>query len=202
VKIATVIKVAIFLLVLVVGVSLWYKYLKPEDPPLKPPAAGTVIPQETKPVHHGDPVLPQPDAHTTGVVHITIPPDTSHQVDPTKPTEIDVYIPDNPDQPPEVRSDTPLQATFTPVTDRWVVLGPRFLLGGSASIDGYVSPWAGLSIAKFWHVVNVGPGIDRSAIGVFLSYEFYREFNAGAMWYALPLRDGASRAGIVVSYRF
>lgn len=195
------IKIGIFCAVVIVGLLAWFHF-KPTPVPVAPPAAGTVTPTVTPTVVHGDPVLPKPDSHISGVLHITIPPGTTKPPAEQKPRDIYVYIPDNPAKPPEVRSQEPLQATFSPVVDPWVVFEPRLLLGGSGSIDGYVSPWAGLSVASFWSKVNAGAGIDRSAIGLFLAYEFFREFALGAMWYALPLRDDASRAGILIAYRF
>ena len=208
VKIATAIKIGVFLVVVILGLLAWFHW-KPQPKPDRPPvpAQGQVIPEVQKPVVHGDPILPQPDQHITGVLHITIPPDTLHKSssdDPAlhKPRDIYIYLPVGPQEPPEIRSEMPLQATFSPVVDRWVVFDPRLCIGGSGAIDGVVSPWAGISCMRLWSKVNLGAGIDRSAIGLFCSYEFFREFNVGAMWYTVSLRDNAPRAGIILAYRF
>jgi len=213
VKIATIIKAAIFILILIVGVSLWHRFgsetwwhwwgsQNSTQVPPPPPAAGTVKPTEEPPIVHGSSSLPQPDKETTGVVHITIPPDTTKPVSEQKPHVIDIYINKDPEKPPEIRSEMPLQATFSPVVDRWIVLEPKLMLGGSATFDARVSPWGGLSVLRLWKVVNIGAGIDMNSIGPFVGYEFWREFNVGGIWGMVPLSAGQSRGAIFVAYRF
>jgi hypothetical protein len=168
-----------------------------------PPAGATDAPAiVTRPVVHGDPALPQPDDHTTGVLRIVIPPDTGAHVDPSKPREIFVYIDENPRTPPRVRSEVVVQTTFSPVVDPWLSIQPRLMVGASGSFDGYVSPWAGVRLVQLFQRVNIGAGLDRTAAGVFCSYTFFREFQFGVQWYILPIREGAPRAGIVFAYRF
>ena len=198
-------KIIGFLVLIILGLLAWYHWKKPpviEHPPI--PAQGQVIPEVTKPVIHGDPILPQPDQHISGVLHITIPPDTTRgkNAEPAKPQEIYIYLPIGPQEPPEVRSDAPVAVTYSPVVDPWLKLDPRLNVGGSASLDGWVSPWAGVRVVQLWSKLHFGLGLDRSAIGLWGSFTFFRQFAIGAQWNALPLRTGAARASIVIAYEF
>jgi hypothetical protein len=187
------------LVVIVAGLFLW-QHFKPEPKPVLPPAppsAGEVPVQPAENVTHGDPSLPKPDEHTTGVLRITVAPDSV-----AKPRDIFVYIDRDPKRPPQIRSEAPVQAQYAPVVDPWLKLEARLMVGGSGSFDGYVSPWAGVSLLQLFQKVSLGAGVDRTAVGAFVSYEFFREFNVGAMYYILPIRDGTARAGIFVAYRF
>lgn len=191
----------IAVVLIIAGVFVW-RHFRSEELKAPPPTAGSV-PIVTAPhVTHGDPSLPQPDEHTTGVLHIAIPADSTNPLHPTKPRDIFVYIPDDPEEPPQVRSEIPVQARFAPVVDPWLLLEVRFIAGGSSSTDGVVSPFVGLSGVKLFRKVNIGVGLDRTAAGAFVSYEFFREFNAGAMWYFIPIRDTHARASIFIAYRF
>lgn len=188
---------------IVSGIFLWQHFKsepKPTLPPA-PPSAGEVPVAPAENVTHGDPSLPQPDEHTSGVLRITVAPDTGN-VDRTKPRDIFVYVDQDPKKPPRIRSEAQIQAQYAPVVDPWLKLEARLMLGGSGSFDGYVSPWAGVSVLQVFQKVSIGAGVDRTAAGVFASFEFFREFNVGAMWYVLPLRDGTARAGIFLAYRF
>jgi hypothetical protein len=200
-------KVIGFLVVIILLLLAWYHFFgsrpeKPSNPPI--PTSGEVTPTVTKPVVHGDPILPQPDQHISGVLHITIPPDTTRgkNAEPAKPQEIYIYLPIGPQEPPEVRSDAPVAVTYSPVVDPWLTLDPRLNVGGSASLDGYVSPWAGVRVIQLWSKLHFGLGIDRSAIGVYGGFTFFRQFSVGAMHYTVPLRSDASRFGIIVVYEF
>ncbi len=181
---------------IVAGIFLWHRY-GPEDALVAPPAAGTVPVVVAPHITHGNASLPAPDEHTTGVLHVIIPPDT---VPTGKPRDIVIYLNDDPGKPPMLRTDFPVQSTFTPVVDPWLKLETRLSVGASYSDD--VSPWGGIALVQLWRNVDVGAGIDDDGIGIFASYRIWREFSVGAMWYALPVFDSDARAAITISYEF
>lgn len=191
--------IAVAVVILVAAFLLWQRYgPKPDNTPKPPPTAGSVPTVIAPKVTRGDPALPKPDTHTTGILRVVIPDTVTGGV----PREIFIYLTDEPDVPPLIKSDAPIQAEFSPVVDPWLVLKARLVVGGSVSTDGYVSPFVGLSCVRLFRTVNIGAGIDRTAVGVFASWEFFRELNIGAVYYVLPIRDTHARAGIFIGYRF
>jgi hypothetical protein len=190
--------IIVVVVLIIAGVFLWNKY-GPRPLPLEPPASGEVPVVVQPNVTHGDPVLPKPDEQTVGVLRIAIPEDTVNHV-PAR--DVYVYINKDPDKPPQVRSDTPVQASYSPVVDPWLVFQARVMVGGGSSLDGYVSPFVGISAIKLFRNINLGIGVDRTAIGAIVSYEFFREFNIGVSYYVLPFRETTTRGGIFVAYRF
>lgn len=185
----------------IAGVFLWRNF-GPVRTPLPPPTSGDV-PVVTAPhITHGNASLPAPDEHTTGVIRLTVPPDTVAGVAIGKPREIFIYLMDNPADPPKVRSETPIQAVFAPVVDPWLSFKLRFTIGGSANNEGDVSPWGGMTFIRLFRRVDLGAGIDKSGLGAFASYEFFREFSVGASWYVVPFADSDASVAVVVSYSF
>lgn len=184
--------------VILAGWFLWQKY-GPQEVVQPPPPIGNVTQNVGPNVTHGSPSLPKPDAHTTGILRVVVPPESVYT---GKPREVYIYIQDNPKTPPVVRSDTPISTTFHAVVDPWLMLQTRLMLGGSLANDGDVSPWGGVALVRLFNRIDTGAGIDEDGIGVFISYQVWREFEVGAMWYALPVFDSDARAALVVSYRF
>lgn len=187
--------------VIIAGVFLWRRF-GPVPAPVLPPASGVVPVTQGQHVTHGSPSLPQPDEHTTGVLHVTVPPDTVAGMATGKPRDIFIYLTDDPAKPPTVRSETPIQAAFSPVVDPWIMLQAKFMLGGSLSNDGDVSPWGGVGAIRLFRHFDIGGGVDEDGIGVFVSYQAWREFDVGAMYYLLPLFESDARACLFVAYRF
>lgn len=186
------------LVLILAGWFLWQKY-GPREVVQPPPPIGNVT-QTTGPnVTHGSPALPKPDNHTTGILRVVVPPESVYT---GKPREVFIYIQDNPKTPPVVRSDTPVSTTFHAVVDPWLYFKLRYAIGASLSDGAHVSPWGGVSFVTLFRTVDLGAGIDKQGIGAFLSYRVWREFEVGAMWYALPVFDSDARAALVLSYRF
>ena len=191
--------IAVAVVILIAGVLLWQHYgPKPDDTPKPPPTAGTVPVHVADNVTHGDPALPKPDSHTTGILHIAIP-DTAH---PGVPREIFIYLDRDPSVPPLIKSDSPIQAEFSPVVDPWIMLQAHVLIGGSLSNAGDVSPWGGVAAVRLFRNFDIGGGIDEDGIGVFISYQAWREFDVGAMWYVLPILQSDARVCVFLAYRF
>jgi hypothetical protein len=187
---------------IIAAVLLWQKY-GADDPVIQaPPTAGDVPVAVAPHITHGNPSLPAPDEHTTGVVQITVPPDTVAGVAIGKPRDIFIYLTDKPGIAPTVRSETPIQAVFAPVVDPWLSFKFRLSIGGSANNEGVVSPWGGVTFVRLFRHVDLGAGIDRSGLGAFASYEFFREFSIGASWYVVPFDHSEASAALVVSYSF
>jgi hypothetical protein len=192
--------IAVAVVILIAGLLLWLKF-KPvaEEPIPPPPPTAGAVPIDVKPnVTHGDPSLPKPDEHTTGVLRIAIS-DTNA---PGKIRTIFVYIPEDPETPPQVRSEIPVQAQFAPVVDPWFMLQKRLMLGGSLSDEGDVSPWVGVGDIQLFRRIDLGAGADEDGIGVFVAYHVWRDFDIGAMYYILPLFESDARACLFIAYRF
>lgn len=192
--------IAVAVVILVAGIMLWQRYgPKQSDTPKPPPTAGNVPAVIAPKVTRGDPALPKPDNHTTGILRVVLPVDSTR---PVVPREIFIYLNGDPAAPPLIKSDAPIRATFSPVVDPWLLLQARIMVGGSASNRGEVSPWGGLSGIRLWRHVDIGAGVDEGGIGAFVSYEFFREFNIGLSWYLVPFYDSDASVAVVVSYGF
>lgn len=180
------------------GWFLWQKY-GPQEVIQPPPPIGNVTQTVGPNVTHGSPSLPKPDTHTTGILRVVVPPESVHT---GKPREVFIYIQDNPKTPPVVRADGPVSTTFHAVVDPWLKFQVQLAIGISLDNDADVSPWAGVQLVTLFRHVDLGAGVDEDGIGVFASYRIWREFEVGAMWYALPVFDSDARCAITISYRF
>ena len=169
---------------------------KPKPSPVFP--ANVKVPTEGKDIPRKVSEATAPVGYHGGVAHVTVK-DTIRQEDVGKIKERDVtvYLPNDPQEDPPIYVIGPgspgitVDMMYQYVSDPVATIKPNLFVGGSGDGVPTVSPFLGVSGLEVFKVVHFGAGVDRMALGPFISGE-YRYVNLGIKWQALRFRKDAS----------
>ncbi len=135
--------------------------------------------------------------------------DTVGQV---KEVVVDVVIPKDENVTPAVTTDATegnafwgsgidVEAEYVPVTDPWLQLRIRPLVGCSADWIRGLSPVAAVSVLDIAGVVHAGASADRFGCAPFLSAEVWREWHLLAKYNVIRFDDAALKLQLGIAYR-
>jgi hypothetical protein len=164
------------------------------------------VPEVKPAISENSPLVIEPKENQGGILHITVKPKKSQLGAPEPmPQELTVLLPRDPrKEPPRIIGDTAsanIISEYTPVREPYLVFRPSVIVGGTLNIGG-VSPFGGVGLLRFFDRVVLGVGVSREAIGPFLGWELWRQFQLGPLWQLIRFKPGNPQWAVQISYGF